>query len=71
MRRTVGHMVSVRELAEAEAYERRRRLRAFVAADPAPPRGDGPSTGWSLLGGAVLALVLLTGVAAAAAFGLS
>lgn len=55
-------MVSMRDLAEAQAYERRRLLRAFVTADPAPPRGDGPSTGWSLLGGVVLAAVLIVGV---------
>lgn len=64
-------MVSVRELAEAQAYERRRRVRAFVAADPAPPRGDGPSTWRSLLTGAALALMAVAGVAATAALGLS
>jgi hypothetical protein len=56
-------MVSMRDLAEAQAYERRRRVRAFVAADPAPPRGDGPSIWRSLLGGVLLALVLIVGVA--------
>jgi hypothetical protein len=56
-------MVSVRELAEAQAWERRRMVRAFVAADPAPPRGDGPSAWRALLGGALLTAVLIVGVA--------
>ncbi|HSX67823.1 hypothetical protein [Nocardioides sp.] len=64
-------MVSVRELAEAQAYERRRRVRAFVAADPAPPRGDGPSPWRCLLAGAALTMVGVAGVAAAVALGLS
>ncbi|GGO91776.1 hypothetical protein GCM10011584_26660 [Nocardioides phosphati] len=55
-------MVGMRELAEAQAYERRRKVRAFVAGDPAPPRGDGPSAWRSLLGGALLAIVLIVGV---------
>lgn len=56
-------MTGIRELAEAQAYERRRRVRAFIAADPAPPRGDGPSTWRALAGGALLAIVLIVGVA--------
>jgi len=55
-------MVSVRELAEAQAWERRRRVRAFTCADPSPARGDGPSTWRALLGGALLAFVLVVGV---------
>jgi hypothetical protein len=55
-------MVSMRDLAEAQAYERRRLVRAFVAADPAPARGEGPSLWRSLLGGAALAFVVVAGV---------
>jgi hypothetical protein len=64
-------MVTMRDLAEAQAFERRRLLRAFVAGDPAPPRGDGPAVWRTVLGGAALAIVLLLGVAAAALMGLS
>ncbi|MDO7866861.1 hypothetical protein [Nocardioides jiangxiensis] len=55
-------MATIRERAEAEAWERRRVLRAFVAGDAAPSRGDGPSLWRCLLGGAALAIVLLAGV---------
>lgn len=58
-------MTSMRDLAEAQAYERRRLVRAFVTADPAPARGDGPSLGAALLGGVALTIALLLGVAAA------
>lgn len=61
----------MRDLAEAQAYERRRLVRAFVCGDPAPPRGDGPSVWRTLLAGAALTIVVLLGVAAAAALGLS
>jgi hypothetical protein len=61
-------MVSVRELAEAQAYERRRRVRAFVAADPAPLRGDGPSTWRCLACGVALALVTASAFSAVVLF---
>lgn len=61
----------MRDLAEAQAYERRRLVRAFVSGDPAPPRGDGPSVWRVLLASAALTIVAALGVAAAAALGLS
>jgi hypothetical protein len=55
-------MATMRDLAEADAWERRRMLRAFVAADPAPARGDGPSILRCLFGGLALAIVLVVAV---------
>lgn len=52
----------MRDRAEADAWERRRLLRAFVAADPAPARGDGPSIWRCLLGSVALAIVVVAGV---------
>ncbi|WP_182920425.1 type VII secretion protein EccB [Nocardioides cavernaquae] len=50
-------MAATRDLVEAVAFERRRRLRAFVSGDPAPRLEDLPRPGRSLASGAAVAVL--------------
>jgi hypothetical protein len=51
-------MSATRDLVEAAAFERRRRIVAFVSGDPAPRMDDLPRPARSLVLGGVVALLL-------------
>ncbi len=65
MDRTGGTATAVRDLAEAESWARRRRVAALVTGS-AVVTGDDPRPGRTLLLGAVVAAVLVAGVAVGA-----
>jgi hypothetical protein len=57
-------MTATRDLVEAEAFERRRRIHAFVSGDATARLDNLPHPGRALLLGAILALLICAGVAA-------
>jgi hypothetical protein len=63
----VAGVTSYRDLAEADAYHRRRLVNAFVSGTSAPPGGDPPRSGRCVIGGLVLAAVLVAVTAASEA----
>jgi Type VII secretion system ESX-1, transport TM domain B len=58
-------VVTRRDLAEAQSYERRRIVTAFVSGSPGGHEVEPPRTGRQLLGGVVLAVLVMAGSAAA------
>jgi len=57
-------MTATRDLVEAEAFERRRRIHAFLSGDAAARLDDLPRPGRALLLGVIVAVLICAGFAA-------